>query len=104
MKICLAVFFRCDARIFETLVIEGVLIRALKASLGAKIPISDLPYPFFIFLGDNSVTVWPYVQKILGYDELVPDEGEIADTQAETQAVTAVVTQEAASENAELAT
>lgn len=52
----------------------------------------------------NDAELWPYVQKILGYDELVPDEGEIADTQAETQAVTAVVTQEAASENAELAT
>ena len=34
--------------------------------------------------------LWPYVKEILGYDELVPEEDEIAETQAETTADTNV--------------
>ncbi len=32
--------------------------------------------------------LWPYVKQIIGYDELVPDEDEVAETQALTEAVT----------------
>ena len=41
----------------------------------------------------NDENLWPYVQKILGYDDLVPDEDEIAQTEAATQAVTEAATE-----------
>lgn len=43
--------------------------------------------------------LWPYVKEILGYDELVPEEDEIAETQAETTADTQV-TDQVVSDNA----
>lgn len=36
----------------------------------------------------NNEELWPYVKEIIGYDELVPDEDEVAETEAPTEAVT----------------
>ena len=40
----------------------------------------------------NNDELWPYVKQILGYDELVPEEGEIAETQGETSVDTVIET------------
>lgn len=40
----------------------------------------------------NDPELWEYVKKILGYDELVPDDDEIAETLPETEFVTESVT------------
>ncbi len=62
------------------------LIEMLETEYQITRNVSHMERAVKFYQGDEKL--WPYVKEILGYDELIPDDDEVAETEVMTEAVT----------------